>query len=150
ESIRRRLEKQQQLLKELEDLTPAQRARRLAQLQGRLADGEQDEDDLDDSQRDQLADQFTSAADLDHLRMEIAALQELLAQARKVRDHASDSKLNALKSCLERAEFKELSDGRGKLLIFTEHRDTLNYLCESLNRWGYTTCQIHGGMNPHE
>jgi SNF2 family DNA or RNA helicase len=150
ESIRRRLEKQQQLLKELEDLTPAQRARRLAQLQGRLTDGEQDEDDLDDAQRDQLADQFTSAADLDHLRLEIAALQELLAQARKVRDHASDSKLSALKSCLERAEFKELSDARGRLLIFTEHRDTLNHLCESLKRWGYTTCQIHGGMNPHE
>jgi superfamily II DNA or RNA helicase len=150
ESIRRRLERQQTLLKELEDLTPAQRARRLAQLQGRLADGEQDEDDLDDAERDQLADQFTSAADLDHPRTEIAALRELLARARKVRDHGSDSKLNALKSCLERAEFKELSDGRGKLLIFTEHRDTLNYLCDSLNRWGYTTCQIHGGMNPHE
>jgi hypothetical protein len=51
---------------------------------------------------------------------------------------------------LERAEFKELKDGRGKLLIFTEHRDTLNYLCEQLGRWGYSTCQIHGGMNPHE
>ena len=55
-----------------------------------------------------------------------------------------------LKACLERAEFKELSGGRGKLLIFTEHRDTLNYLCERLEQWGYTTCQIHGGMNPHE
>jgi superfamily II DNA or RNA helicase len=150
ESIRRRSERQQDLLAELEDLTPAQRARRLAQLQGRIADGEQDEDDLDDAERDQLVDQFTSAADLDHLRAEIAALQELLAQARKVRDHASDSKLNALKACLERAEFHELSGGRGKLLIFTEHRDTLNYLCEALGRWGYTTCQIHGGMNPHE
>jgi superfamily II DNA or RNA helicase len=150
ESIRRRLEKQQDLLKELEDLPPGQRARRLAQLQGRLADAEQEEDDLDDAERDRLADQFTSAAGLDQLRAEVAALQELLAQARRVRDHAADSKLAALKACLERAEFRELSDGRGKLLIFTEHRDTLNYLCEQLGRWGYTTCQIHGGMNPHE
>src|SRR5579875_221614 len=62
ESIRRRLEKQQDLLKELEDLPPNQRARRLAQLQGRLADVEQEEDDLDDADRDRLADQFTSAA----------------------------------------------------------------------------------------
>jgi SNF2 family DNA or RNA helicase len=91
ESIRRRLERQQTLLQELEVLAPAQRARRLAQLQGRLADGEQDEDDLDDAQRDQLVDQFTSAPDLDHLRTEIAALQELLAQARKVRERGSDS-----------------------------------------------------------
>ncbi len=150
ESIRRRLEKQQDLLKELEELGPAQRARRLAALQGRLADVEQDEDDLDDADRDRLADQFTAAGGLDQLRAEIAALQELLAQARRVRDHANDSKLAALKECLERAEFRELSDGRGKLLIFTEHRDTLNYLCEHLGRWGYTTCQIHGGMNPHE
>ena len=150
ESIRRRLERQQTLLQELQDLTPAQRARRLAQLQGRLTDGEQDEDDLDDAERDQLVDQFTSAADLDNLRTEIAALHDLLAQARRVRDHAADSKINALKLCLERAEFKEFKDGRGKLLIFTEHRDTLNYLCESLVGWGYTICQIHGGMNPHE
>ena len=150
ESIRRRLERQQDLLKELEDLTPAQRAKKLAQLQGRLADVEKDEDDLDDAERDQLADQFTSAVGLDQLRAEIAALQELLAQARRVRDHASDSKLAALKECLERAEFRELEDGRGRLLIFTEHRDTLKYLCEWLKRWGYTTCLIHGGMNPHE
>jgi superfamily II DNA or RNA helicase len=150
ESIRRRLEKQHELLKELEELPPAQRSRRLAQMQGRLADVEQDEDDLDDAERDRLADQSTSAATPDQLRTEIAALQDLLAQARRVRDHASDSKLAALKECLERAEFKELNNGRGKLLIFTEHRDTLNYLCDQLERWGYTTCQIHGGMNLHE
>ena len=75
-------------------------------------------------------DEFTAAVELDQLQAEIAALKELLAQARRVRDHASDSKLAALKECLERAEFRELKDGRGKLLIFTEHRDTLNYLCE--------------------
>ena len=43
-----------------------------------------------------------------------------------------------------------MGDGRGKLLIFTEHRDTLNYLRDNLERWGFSTCQIHGGMNPHE
>jgi hypothetical protein len=100
--------------------------------------------------RDRLTDQFTAALELDQLKAEIAALHELLAQARRVRDHAADSKLAALKDCLERAEFRELSDGRGKLLIFTEHRDTLTYLCEWLERWGYSTCSIHGGMNPHE
>ena len=137
--------------KELEDLPPAQRARRLAQLQGRLADVEQDEDDLDDAERDQLVDEFTAAVELDQLRAEIAALQELVGPGPpgpRPRRRTRSSPL--CKACLERAEFKELSDGRGKLLIFTEHRDTLNYLCEQLDRWGYTTCQIHGGMNPHE
>ncbi|NOT00638.1 MAG: DUF3883 domain-containing protein [Phycisphaerales bacterium] len=88
--------------------------------------------------------------ELDQLRDEIAALKDLAEQARKVREAASDSKLKALRECLARATFAELKDGRGKLLLFTEHRDTLNYVKEHLTRWGYTTCEIHGGMNPHE
>jgi superfamily II DNA or RNA helicase len=150
ESLRRRLERQQALLQELEGLSPAQRARRLAQLQGRLTDVEQDEDDLDDADRDRLVDSFTAAVELDQLRAEVAVLQDLVAPARRVRDYTADSKLAALRACLDRAEFRELSDGRGKLLMFTEHRDTLNYLRDCLEGWGYTTCQIHGGMNPHE
>jgi len=150
ESIRRRLEKQEALLEELESLSPAHRAKRLAEIQGRITDSEQDEDDLDDAERDLLTDEFTTAVELDQLRAEIAALLDLLAQARRVRDHATDSKLTALRDCLAKAEFNELKDGRGRLLIFTEHRDTLNYLLDHLTRWGYSTCQIHGGMNPHE
>ena len=38
--------------------------------------------------------------------------------ARRVRDHASDSKLAALKECLDKAEFKELTDGRGADVIY--------------------------------
>ena len=150
ESIRRRLERQENLLKELEDLPPAKRARRLEQMQGRLPDAEQDEDDLDDETRDRLLDEVTAAVELDQLREEIAALRDLLTQARRVREHATDSKLAALRQCLERAQFNELRDGRGKLLIFTEHRDTLTYLRDHLQRWGYFVCDIHGGMNPHE
>jgi len=150
ESIRRRLEKQEGLLRELEDLPFAQRARRLAQLQGRLPDSEQDEDDLDEASRDRLTDEFTTAVELDQLRAEVAALRELLGQARRVRDHAADSKLAALRECLAEAEFAELKDGRGKLLIFTEHRDTLNHVRAHLEEWGYSTCEIHGSMNPPE
>jgi superfamily II DNA or RNA helicase len=150
ESLKRRLQKQQDLLDELEGLTPTQRVKRLAALQGRLADAEQEEDDLDDGERDQLIDEFTAANELDQLRAEIAALKDLVEEARRVRESASDSKLKALKSCLERAQFAELKDGRGKLLLFTEHRDTLNYVKEHLARWSYTACEIHGSMNPHE
>ena len=48
ESLRRREKKLDDLLHELEGLSPAQRARRFAHLQGRLTDSEQDEDDLDE------------------------------------------------------------------------------------------------------
>jgi len=150
ESIKRRLKKQGDLLEELEGLTPAQRARRLAALQRRLPDAEQDEDDLDDTVRDQLEDEYTAALELEQLRGEIAALKDLVEQARRVRETASDSKLAALKQCLGEAQFMELKDGRGKLLLFTEHRDTLGYVRGHLERWGYTTCEIHGGMNPHQ
>ncbi|NOG48692.1 MAG: hypothetical protein HND48_03995 [Chloroflexi bacterium] len=40
-----------------------------------------------------------------------------------------------------------LKDGRGKLLIFTEHKDTLDYLKERLDDT-YTVEIIHGGMAP--
>lgn len=150
ESLRRRQRKQQDLLEELEGLSPSQRARRLAAMQGRLVDSEQDEDDLDEEQRDVLVDEFTAAVELDQLRAEQVVLKDLVEQARRVRDQSQDSKLAALRECLQRSQFDELKDGRGKLLIFTEHRDTMVYLREQLQKWGYTTCEIHGGMNPHE
>jgi hypothetical protein len=65
ESLKRRLKKQQDLLDELEGLSPAQRAKRLAALQGRLPDAEQEEDDLDDEVRDQLVDEYTAALELE-------------------------------------------------------------------------------------
>jgi SNF2 family DNA or RNA helicase len=150
ESMKRRLEKQRNLLEELEVLTPAQRSRRLAQLQGRLTDAELDEDDLDDEARDILVDEFTVSMELDQLRMEIANLKELTERAKRVKERSPDSKLSALKECLTFSEFSALKDGRGKLIIFTEHRDTLNHLKEHLEKWGYSTCEIHGGMNPHQ
>ena len=149
-SLGRRHKKLTGLLRDLEGLSPAQRTRRLAQLGGRLSDAEQDEDDLDEAARDALIDEATSAAELDQLRAEIAELADLVARVGRVREAGRDSKLLALRECLQRAEFDELLDGRGKLLLFTEHRDTLDHLREHLEAWGYATCQIHGGMNPRE
>ena len=150
ESLRRRQHKLDDLLHELEGMSPAQRSRRLAQLRGRLPDTEQDEGDLDETARDELIDGATDAAELDQLRAEVAELGELVARVARVREGGRDSKLVALRECLRRAEFDDLQDGRGKLLIFTEHRDTLNQLREHLEAWGYSTCKIHGGMNPRE
>ena len=48
------------------------------QLQGRLVDAEQEEDDLDDAERDVLIDEYTAAVELDQLRAEIAALKDLV------------------------------------------------------------------------
>jgi SNF2 family DNA or RNA helicase len=150
QSLKRRLQKQQELLDELEALPPNQRAKRLAFIQGRIVDVEQDEDDLDDTDKDRLTDEFTTALEMEQLKAEISVLKELVEQARRVRETGRDSKLAALKNCLNLAQFSELKDGRGKLLIFTEHRATLNHLREHLDKWGFSTREIHGGMNPHE
>jgi superfamily II DNA or RNA helicase len=150
ESLKRRLDKQCKLLEELELLSPAQRARRLAIKQGRLPDSELDEDDLDEEARDILVDEFTTATELDQIRIEIASLKDLVERARLVKDRAADSKLTALKECLTYSQFSDLKDGRGKLMIFTEHRDTLRHIKEHLEEWRYSTCEIHGGMNPHQ
>jgi SNF2 family DNA or RNA helicase len=146
----RRLRKLQEIDRELQELPPSQRGKRLAYLQGRITDLEQDEDDLDDDARDHLLDETTIAQGLDQLGAELAALGELEVRAGKVREHGQDSKLSALRECLSKAEFHELHDGRGKLLIFTEHRDTLRHLRQHLESWHYSVCEIHGGMNPHE
>jgi SNF2 family DNA or RNA helicase len=150
ESLRRRLERQTGLLDTLESMPPSQRARHLARLQGSLPDPEQDEDDLDDDARELVVTEYLGDLEVERLRDEIAALTDLTQQAKHVRDAGHDSKLAALRECLQKAEFSELKDGRGKLLVFTEHRDTLNYLTDQLRRWGYTTCEIHGGMGPRE
>ena len=150
ESLLRRRTRLEDLVEELDRLPPAQRVKRLAQISGRIVDAEQDEDDLDETSRDVLIDETTAALDLDQIRVEVAALGDLAVRVGRVREDGRDSKLIALRECLERAEFEDLKDGRGKLLIFTEHRDTLNHLRDHLETWGYSTCEIHGGMNPHE
>ena len=150
ESLIRRRTRLGELVEELDSLPPARRVRRLAQISGRAADAEQDEDDLDEASRDALIDETTAALELDRLRAEVAALGDLAARVGRVREDGRDSKLVALRECLERAEFEELKDGRGKLLVFTEHRDTLSHLRGHLESWGYSTCAIHGGMNPRD
>ena len=150
ESLLRRRNRLEDLVGELDRLSPAQRTRRLAQISGRVVDTEQDEGDLDEATRETLVDETTAAMELDQLHAEVAALRDLAARVGRVREGGRDSKLVALRQCLERAEFEELKDGRGKLLVFTEHRDTLNHLRSHLESWGYSTCQIHGGMNPHD
>ena len=84
------------------------------------------------------------------MRAEIARLEELVVQADVTIAAGEEAKLTALRDCLARAELTELRDGRGKLLIFTEHRDTLDYLVRNLEQWGYSICAIHGGIPPAE
>ncbi len=109
-------------------------------------DDEQESDDADEVLSDLAATDVTAAERIADLRAEVDALRSLVKRARQLEQQGDERQLQALLKCLERTEFAELKDGRGKLLIFTEHRDTLTYLRERLSE-AFTVTEIHGGMN---
>jgi SNF2 family DNA or RNA helicase len=135
------------VFEELESLPPAKREARLRELRLLEMDEEMDTDDEEAQEEERIASEATVAERLDDITREIDRLNELVDLARRTRAAAEETKLRALRRCLEKSEFKELKDGRGKLLIFTEFRATQDYLVEHLESWGYTTCTIHGGMD---
>jgi hypothetical protein len=92
----------------------------------------------------------SGAQEIGALRAEVAVLHQLVSHADRVRRMGTERKLAALEACLKESELRELDDGRGRLLIFTEHKDTLEYLEQHLREWGYTVCTIHGGHPPTE
>ncbi|NTV62233.1 MAG: DUF3883 domain-containing protein, partial [Oscillochloris sp.] len=146
-SIRKRRDRFVAVLDELDGLRPAEQARRLQQLRLLDIDDEQDEGDLDDAQQDDLIEGTLAVERVEQLRAEVAQLRRLVDLAEQTIALGEEAKLQKLRSVLEGADFDELRDGRGKLLIFTEHKDTLDYLRQNLTSWGYSTCEIHGGMN---
>ncbi|WP_107668050.1 helicase-related protein, partial [Cyanothece sp. BG0011] len=146
-SLKKREKRFADLLEELETLSPTEQHARLMEL-GRVVDPEMEDEDYDGEELDEIAIDSTVAEQLDQLQDELVALRHLVNLAKKTIEIGQETKLNALKDCLERSELQELKDGRGKLLIFTEHRDTLNYLKDNLIQWGFTICEIHGGMSP--
>lgn len=145
-SLKKRQRRFADLLEELDGLSVAEQRDRLLNL-GKPVDTELESDDCNEEELDNLAIESTVVEQLDQLREELRELERLVKLAQRTIDIGTERKLNALKDCLARAEFDELKDGRGKLLIFTEHRDTLEYLKKNLTDWGYSTCEIHGGMN---
>ncbi|MBN1287648.1 MAG: DUF3883 domain-containing protein [Anaerolineae bacterium] len=148
-SLERRHERFSKTLDELRGLTPAEQRQRLQAMQLLAIDEEQEFDDQDEAALDEAAAQVTAAERIDDLRREVRRLAQLIHLAKEIEAQGTETKLSALHRCLDRAEFAELRDGRGKLLIFTEHKDTLDYLREQLEP-DYICCEIHGGMNAQQ
>jgi superfamily II DNA or RNA helicase len=104
-------------------------------------------DDMSEDERwkqeEELLTRLTSADNMDELKFEIDALIRLVTLAKEVEKKEVESKLTELRTVMEERGLKK---SRQKLLIFTESRDTLNYLIEKLKLWGYATTEIHGLM----
>ena len=80
---------------------------------------------------------------VEELREEIKTLKSLLAQAQAIMQTGEESKFEKLREVL-----KDPLYGQEKWLVFTEHRDTMDYLVGRLEGLGYSgrVAQIHGGM----
>jgi superfamily II DNA or RNA helicase len=137
-------------IEEVEATPAGERQKKLADLRliPELDDEELGLEDATEESQDIAAEGIVVAETLDQMRSEIIELERLVGLAEQTIEAGEEAKLSSLKACLERAELAEVRDGRGKLLIFTEHRDTLDYLVENLREWGYDVCSIHGGLPP--
>lgn len=113
-----------------------------------------DEDDLPSSEledtEEKVVDQATAAQTIAELEAEIGALKKLERMANDVRVSGEDRKWEELSKLLQDSNAMFSTDGaREKLIIFTEHRDTLRYLTDkirSLIGSQEAVVNIHGDM----
>ncbi len=92
-----------------------------------------DDDDLNaeevESLEEKLVDQATAAKTIAELEEEIRILQGLEQQAKAVVASGLDKKWEELSSLLQNnPEMRDESGRQRKIILFSEHRDTLNYL----------------------
>ena len=145
-SLERMREKRQRILDDPE-------GHRQEQIDRRLPD---DFDELPEDEQQKITDALEAvvvSVDPASLREEIFELGRLIDQARALEKREVETKLSKLKEVLTREGL--FQDPKMKLLIFTEHKDTLDYLAGNgkdgrplgkLREWGLTVTQIHGGM----
>ena len=103
---------------------------------------------------EQVVDQASAAETIPELEAEILSLKDLEYQALSVVQSGNDKKWEEL-SCLlqDKPEMFTASGSRRKLIIFTEHKDTLNYLVARISDMlGNTNSvrTIYGGTNRDE
>lgn len=106
-----------------------------------------DYDELAEDERQRVIDtleNIVASVNPRDLRAEIATLTDLIESSQALEAREIESKLARLKEVLRTQGL--FDDPQMKLLIFTEHRDTLDYLVLKLREWGLSVTQIHGGM----
>jgi superfamily II DNA or RNA helicase len=117
-----------------------------------------DDDELNageqETMEEELVDQATAARTVEELEKEIAELEILEGQAKAVVQSGQDRKWDELSKLLQNnPEMRDEGGLQRKIIIFTEHRDTLNYLTTKIsgvlgNENAIVT--IHGGTHRDE
>lgn len=145
-SLERMRDKRERILKDPEGYRREQMNKRLPE----------DFEDLTDEEQQEIISQLedvVASVDPAALREEIAELTKLINHARELEAREVETKLTALKDLLTKQGV--FADPKMKLLVFTEHKDTLDFLAGDgretrplgkLREWGLSLTQIHGGM----
>lgn len=168
QSLRRRRERLEQRLKEERGEPQRHGGHGEGTLWSLCLRGELDEEDLTAEEwevsEEEVVDQSTAARTIAELQAEIERLKELENLALRVRRSGRDRKWEELSRVIQEIFAPQRHEGRGeeslwslclcgssrKLVIFTEHRDTLNYLTNQITTLlGRTEAvvTIHGGMS---
>lgn len=141
------------LLKSLE-----RRKKRLEELlKGALEKGKMPEDifdydvieDMTEQERwkeEEIWETLSVAENREELEKEIKTIEGLIALALNIIQSESEIKLKELRESLKELSKKYSEKKDRKILIFTESRDTLDYLEKKIREWGFSTNTIHGGM----
>ncbi|MBT7567280.1 DUF3883 domain-containing protein [archaeon] len=99
---------------------------------------------------EEVMDQATAASTIEELEAEIIILKDLEQKAKIVVHSGSDRKWDELSHLLNSDKMKHESGRRRKLIIFTEHKDTLYYLEGKITNWlgnqPDAVVTIHGGV----
>lgn len=112
---------------------------------------DEDAEDWEDSELlHEVWDAATAARSRAELEAEVASLDVLVIQARAVEASGRDAKWAELRTILTEEVLSPEPDGSArKIIIFTEHRDTLNYLVDRIGTWmgrPAAVAQIQGGL----
>lgn len=153
-SLEKRLGKVNQYIQDINagKVTPKQLAARSRRLRDLFDETTADEEDIsvgresNETAEDDIISSVVarSVAGLEAEREKLGALVQL---ADRVLDKGDESKFTKLIEVIQDPKYKDQ-----KMIIFTEHRDTLTYLVNRLGGLGFTgrVAQIHGGMDYRE
>jgi superfamily II DNA or RNA helicase len=104
-------------------------------------------DEMEDFERERLEDiiaAITLAQNPEQAKEEIGELNLLAEHAKRVEDAGIEAKLSRLREIMQQQGFFDRPQQR--LLLFTEFKDTLDYLVRKLREWGFNVGTIHGSM----
>ena len=106
-------------------------------------------EDMSEEERwkeEEIWEALSVAENREELEKEIDTIGGLMECAQHIIQGEAEIKLRQLKESLRELEGKYSEKSDKKILIFTESKDTLDYIEKKIKDWGYSVNTIHGGM----